>query len=112
MTNNKFIEKVLEKLASISPRLECSITRLQIQIELQYENVQKLIDFFIILKPEYNYQWLCINTNQISSPKITLDITRLNEFLYLHKYLLDRHLLTEEEAYWLEDAIHDTLLEL
>lgn len=112
MSNNKFIEKVLEKLAGISPRLECSITRLQIQIELQYEDIQQLIAFFLMLQPEYSYYWLRINTREITSPKITLNITQFGEFVGLYNYLLDKKLLTEDEAIWLDDAIHDTLLEL
>ncbi len=112
MSNNKFIEKVLEKLSEISPRLECSITRLQIQIELQYGYIQQLIAFFLMLQPEYSYNWSRIDKNEVISPKIILDITQFGEFFNLYNYMLDRQLLTTDEAIWLEDAIHDTLLEL
>ena len=68
MANNKFIDKVLPntgvlankillKLSLANPRLRCSITRLHIQIEMQCSNIQCLIEYFLILQPEYQYHW-------------------------------------------------------
>jgi hypothetical protein len=63
MSNNKFIDNVLNKLSLTNPRLRCPLTRLHIQIEMQYPTVQFLINYFIMLKPEYQYHWKIYNTD-------------------------------------------------
>jgi hypothetical protein len=108
MANNKFIDRVLLRLSLANPRLRCPRTRLHIQIEMQYPSVMSLIEYFLILQPEYRYLWnFCPrpNINQL------YNLTNMSQFEKLKNYLTGQKLLTFDEADWLDDAIHETLLD-
>ena len=107
MSNNKFIDRVLLRLSLVNSRLRCPLTRLHIQIEMQYPSVLSLIQYFLMLQPEYKYHWnLYPNTNHIRS----YNLTNISAFEQLKNYLTGQKLLSFDEADWLEDAIHETLL--
>jgi len=108
MANNKFIDKMLLKLALVNPRLRCPLTRLHIQIEMQYPRCQSIIHYFLMLQPEYQYHWnLYPNTNRIRG----YNLTQMPIFEQLNNYLTGQKLLTFDEVDWLDDAIHETLLD-
>jgi hypothetical protein len=108
MANNQFIDKLLKLLSLVNPRLRCPITKLHIQIEMQYYNVQSLINYFIMLQPEYKYNWkLYHNVN----PKVEIFLTNISAFNELKDYMTREKLLTLDEAEWLEDALHETLID-
>ena len=108
MANNKFIDSVLHKLSLANPRLRCPITRLHIQIEMQCPNVQNLIEYFLMLQPDYQYHWnLYRNINNIQG----YNLTNISAFEHLKDYMTYQKLLSFDEADWLEDAIHETLLD-
>lgn len=108
MACNNFIDKLLIKLSLVNPRLRCPLTRLQIQLEMQYPIVQNLIQYFLMLQPEYQYHWnLYQNTNNIRG----YNLTNISEFEQLLNHLTCYKLLSFDEADWLEDAIHETLLD-
>ena len=108
MACNDFIIQLLDKLSLVNPRLRCPITRLQIQIEMQYPSVLFIIEYFLMLKPEYQYNWShCINPQNYKA----IIIAELPAFEDLKTYITEQKLLTYDEAGWLDDAIHETLLD-
>ena len=108
MSNNKFIDTILNKLSLANPRLRCPLTRLHIQIEMQYPSVQSLIQYFLMLQPEYQYHWnLYPNTNNIRG----YNLINIPAFIQLKNHLTGQKLLSFDEADWLEDAIHETLMD-
>lgn len=107
MANNNFIDKVLLKLSLVNIRLRCSLTRLHIQIEMQSPYILSLIQDFIILQPEYQFIWNLNNKNYIPA----YDLTNIPAFVQLKDYLTGQNLLSFDEAEWLDDAIHETLLD-
>ncbi len=108
MSNNKFIDKVLYKLSLVNPRLRCPLTRLQIQIEMQYPEVLFMIQYFIMLQPEYKYCWTQNCKLELAH---SYNLIIIPEFLHLKEYFISRNLLNSDEADWLEDAIHETLID-
>jgi len=108
MANNKFIDRVLLRLSLANPRLRCPQTRLHIQIEMQYPSVMSLIEYFLILQPEYRHLW-----NYHPRPNINqlYNLTNMSQFEKLRNHLTGQKLLTFDEADWLDDAIHETLLD-
>ena len=127
MANNKFIEKFLMNLSLANPRLRCPLTRLHIQIEMQSPSVQSLIQYFLMLQPEYQYNLrnlgslktssvlnMSVLDNTLLTNTSVLDntlLTNIAEFVQLKDYLTGQKLLYFDEADWLEDAIHETLLD-
>lgn len=108
MACNKFIEIVLYKLSLTNLRLRCPLTRLHIQIEMQYPSVQNLIYYFLTFQSEYRYHWnLHPNTNQICG----YNLTNILAFQQLKNYMVGQKLISFDEADWLEDAIHETLVD-
>lgn len=108
MANNKFIDKVLINLSLANPRLQCPLTRLHIQIEMQSPNVQFLIQYFLMLQQEYQYNW---HMYAISNHIGGYNLTNISAFAQLKDYMTSQKLLYFNEADWLEAAIHDTLLD-
>ena len=108
MANNKFIDSVLLRLSLANPRLRCPLTRLHIQIEMQYPSVMSLIEYFLILQPEYKYHW---NSHHGIYRPYNLNLTNISQFEKLRNHLTGQKLLTFDEADWLDDAIHETLLD-
>ena len=107
MANNKFIDRMLLKLSLVNPRLRCPLTKLHIQIEMQYSRCQSLIQHFLILQPEYRYHWnVLTNTNHIRC----YNLIQMPIFKELQNYLTGQQLLTFDEADWLEDTIHEILV--
>lgn len=108
MACNKFIEKVLYKLSLTNPRLRCHLTRLHIQIEMQYPSVLNIIQYFLTFQSEYRYHWnLYPNINQI----LGYNLTNILAFKQLKDYMTAQKLISFDEAEWLEDAIHETLVD-
>ena len=107
MLVNHFIDKMLECLSQVLPRLQDTIIRLQIQTEMQNRLTFDLITYFIMLQPEYNYNWQRLNSHG-TVPSI-IEITSLPQFQELQLYMISAELLTVAEAAWLDDAIHEVL---
>jgi hypothetical protein len=108
MSNNKFIDKVLYKLSLVNPRLQCSLTRLYIQIELQYDFLQLIIQYFLTLQPKYQDYW---NQHNLRNQIQCYYLTNIPEFIQLKEHMTGQKILSHDEADWLEDAIHETLLD-
>jgi hypothetical protein len=107
MACNGFVDKMLAKLALVNPRLRCPLTRLHIQIEMQYPIVRSIIQYFLMLQAEYRYHWnLYPTTNAISG----YNLIQIQAFIQLRDHMTGQKLLTFDEADWLEDAIHETLI--
>lgn len=61
-----------------------------------------------MLQPEYRYHWnLHPNTNQICG----YNLTNIPAFEKLKNHMTGQKLLSFDEADWLEDAIHETLVD-
>jgi hypothetical protein len=110
MIINTFISQLLDKLSNISPRLEDSTIKLHIQIELQDEYAMNLLNYFVMLQPEYKYHWILLKNNNFRQQKI-LEIAKLVEFIDLQIYLISNNLLNKDEILWLDDAIHEVLID-
>jgi hypothetical protein len=108
MANNKFIDKILLKLSLTNPRLQCPITRLHIQIEMQYSTIQFIINYLIMLQPEYRYNW---KINKHAEYKCMLYLCNIPAFEELKTYMTKEKLLSFDEADWLDDAIHEILVD-
>lgn len=112
MLANEFIDKLLEKLAFMSFRLQDSMTRLQIQFEMQNLQVLEYINYFISIIPEYKHKWQQIATRQEYYQDIELVyIYTLPQFQELCNFLQARKLLLDSEILWLDDAIHEVIIE-
>ena len=107
MDNKRLIELMLGNLAKPNPRLRCPITRLHIQIEMQYPSVQSLITYFTMIQPEYKYHW---NQYPTTNAIRGFNLTNFSEYTALKNYMTGQKLITHDEAEWLEDAIHETLV--
>jgi len=75
---------------------------------MQYPKVQFLIEYFLMLQPEYYYSW---NQHHIRNYICGYNLTNIPAFLELKDYMTSQKLLYFDEADWLEDAIHETLLD-
>ena len=113
MLCNDFIDKMLSLMSNPIPRLRNSLECLHIQIELQNNYVYNLINYFIMLMPEYKYNWesMQIMENRGQIYKNFNSIEKCYKFQDFHSYLLNHNIFNQEEAVWLEDAIHEILVE-
>lgn len=86
---------------------------LYIQIELQNNYVNNLIKYLIMLMPEYKYNWdiLQIMENRGEIYNNFTSIENIYEFQEFRSYLLTQNIFSHEEIDWLEDAIHEILVE-
>ena len=109
MLVNEFITLLLNKLELTVPRVRDACLKLHIQIELQNDFAFNLINYFIMLQPEYKYHWELIESNIVNTN--FLEISKLGEFLDLQMYFVSNNLLEPYEAIWLEDAIHEVLVD-
>lgn len=107
MACNQFIDVLLANLSLENARLWCPIIRLQIQIDMQYPYVIELINYFLMVKPEYMYNW---KNQQNKTDLLKNYLTNLSQFVDLKKFMIKKHLITKDEAIWLDDAIHKTLI--
>jgi len=105
MTVNKFIDEILLQLSLVNPRLRCPITRLQIQIEMQYPYLHSLFQYFIDIKSNYKEIW----NSRTTTNKIQL--VDLYAFTQIKDYMYRQKLLTLDEIEWLEDSIHEVLMD-
>ena len=124
MTCNKFLEKIIELLATQFMRLRDPITQIQIQIELNTPEVFEIISYFITISGKYKSFWNNLNGHvnvldfkNCSDSVIKIydmnmyQITNSHQFNYLYKYLKENNILNKEELDWLHDAIHDILMD-
>ena len=107
MLVNTFIDKMLTVLSYTNARLECAITRLHIQTEMQNREAFSLINYFIMLIPEYKYHWNRIDARE--TIEFPYQISGIIQFQELQMYMIVNELLTPGEAMWLEDTIHQIL---
>jgi len=113
MLCNEFITKMLELMSNPIPRLRNPQESLCIQIELQNYYVSNLIKYFIMLMPEYKYNWdiLQIMENRGEIYNNFTSIENIYEFQEFRSYLLAQNIFNHDEVNWLEDAIHEILVE-
>jgi hypothetical protein len=113
MLCNEFITKMLELMSNPIPRLRNPQESLSIQIELQNNYVNNLIKYFIMLMPEYKYNWNILQTME-NRGEIYNNFTSIEnnyEFQEFRLYLLAQNLFNYNEIDWIEDAIHEILVE-
>jgi len=112
---NEFIDKLLSLLANTIPRLRNAQECLLIQNILQNDCVCNLINNLIIIIPEYKNNW-----NRLQNKENYIDIDFANnftpinnfyEFQTFYDYVLTHNIFNHEEADWLDDAIHEILVE-
>jgi hypothetical protein len=81
---------------------------------MQYPSVQFLIEYLLTLQPEYQCFWNTRNTrNTRNRSNITCcyNLDNIPVFAKLKDYMTGQKLLYFDEAEWLEDAIHETLVD-
>lgn len=95
------------------PRLRNSQERLTIQIELQNNYIFSLINYFMMLKPEYKYNWDMMQQRYSSHGDYAKfhNISKFSEFQEFHNYMITNNIFNFVEAEWLEDAIHEILVD-
>ena len=126
ITCNDFLVKLLNLLATQIVRLQDPLIKLQIQIELNKNDVFEIIQYFIDISGKYKEFWDHLNRNiklieitQYNNSIVSINNNDINtyqiqnsrEFRYLHKYLLKNKIFNSEELEWLDDAIHDILVD-
>ena len=115
MLYNEFIEKMLDIMSAPIPRLRNSQERLAIQIKLQNTYVFNLLNYFMMLKPEYKYNWDMMQSrtyNALQGDYLRFNnISKFSEFQDFHNYLITNNIFNVEEAEWLDDAIHEILVD-
>ena len=108
MRVNVFIDKLLELMSNPIQRLEDSQERLYIQLSLQNDYIYNLINHFIKILPTYKYSWNLFQSQKIVS---FTNIDTCYEYLALRDYLLTNNIFNNDEVLWLDDAIHEILVE-
>ena len=126
ITCNEFLVKLLNLLATQIVRLQDPLIKLQIQIELNKNDVFEIIQYFIDISGKYKEFWDHLNRNiklmeitQYNNSIVSINNNDINtyqiqnsrEFRYLHEYLLKNKIFNSEELEWLDDAIHDILVD-
>lgn len=116
MLFNKFIEKMLELMSYPIPRLKDSQTRLAIQLEVQTKYLAELVDYFMKIKDEYKYNWNIYQNNHNTIEKGENyfnfnNISHFYEFQEFYDYMITNKIFNYDEAEWLEDAVHEILVE-
>jgi hypothetical protein len=112
MLANEFIDKLLQKLSYVIPRLQDSITRLQIQFEMQDIHILEHINYFISIMLEYKYKWDLITLSKITYQEIDIPyIYTLPQYIELLNILREKKILLDTEAIWLDDAIHEVIID-
>jgi len=126
ITCNEFLVKLLNLLATQIVRLQDPVIKLQIQIELNKNDVFEIIQYFIDISGKYKEFWDHLNRNiklmeitQYNNSIVSINNNDINtyqiqnsrEFRYLHEYLLKNKIFNSEELEWLDDAIHDILVD-
>ena len=126
ITCNDFLVKLLNLLATQIVRLQDPLIKLQIQIELNKNDVFEIIQYFIEISGKYKEFWDHLNRNiklmeitQYNNSIVSINNNDINtyqiqnsrEFRYLHEYLLKNKIFNSEELEWLDDAIHDILVD-
>ncbi len=94
-------------------RLRNSQERLTIQIELQNTYIFTLINYFMMLKPVYKYNWDMMQQRYSSYGDYAKfhNISKFSEFQEFHNYMITNNIFDFVEAEWLEDAIHEILVD-
>ena len=113
MLCNAFIAIILELMSNPIPRLRDPLERLSIQIELQTDYIYRFVKYFIMIMPEYKYNWdiLQIMENRGEIYNNFTSIENIYQFQEFRSYLLAQNIFNYEEIVWLEDAIHEILVE-
>jgi hypothetical protein len=109
MLVNEFISNLLNTLGLAVPRIRDSMVKLHIQFELQNDLVFHLLNYFIMLQPEYKYNWNLLENN-ISNDNYK-QISEMSQYLDLQMYLVSKQLLDSNEVIWLDDTIHQVLID-
>jgi hypothetical protein len=112
---------MLDNMSAPIPRLRNSQERLAIQLELQNTYIFNLINYFIMIKLEYKYNWDNMqkkNTFQgafqgaFQGDYLSFhNISKFSQFMEFHNYMITNNIFDFEEAEWLEDAIQEILVE-
>jgi hypothetical protein len=108
MAVNSFINNILTALSIPFPRLEEPLNQLHILTEMMNPKAFSLINYFLMLAPEYRYNWQLIIQREIETSYLEID--KLPQFQILRSYMVSKGLLTEYEAEFLDDAIHEVLV--
>jgi hypothetical protein len=113
MLFNEFIDKMLDNMSAPIPRLRNPLERLTIQFELQNDYVFNFINYFMMLLPEYRYNWHIMQKNDsLNGDYLSFhNISNFSEFIEFHNYMVTHNIFNFDEAEWLEDAIHEILVE-
>jgi hypothetical protein len=113
---NEFIDKMLCLMAYPIPRLRNQQERLSIQLEIQNNYLFNIVKYFIQIKLEYKYDWNLYQNNYnelLKNNKYTKfkNITHFNEFQEFYNYMITKNIFNYDEAEFIEDAIHEILVE-
>jgi uncharacterized membrane protein len=115
MLFNEFIDKMLCLMAYPIPRLRNQQEKLSIQFEIQNDYLYKIVMYFIQIQQEYKHNWVLYqnNHNQIqkTEKKKFKNINNFNEFQQFYEYMIKNKIFNYDEAEWIEDAIHEILVE-
>jgi len=114
MSFNDFISAMLNLLAQPIKRLRNPLESLSIQIDLQNNTIFRIIHYFIKIKPKYKYMWetqMLEQRDNYNKSNNFQSIDNYNEFKEFYSYMITNNIFSYEEAEWLEDAIHDILVD-
>ena len=103
MSVNAFIEKLIIKMSHPIPRLRDPMEQLHIQIEMQDFDVNLIVSFLLMKKPEYKYNWGFVKAGT------HFDDASVKE--YIQQLLVQMKIFNTEEVEWVDDAVHEILVE-
>ena len=116
MLFNTFIDKMLDLMSNPIMRLRDSQERLTIQFQLQNTYLAEIVNYFMEIRKEYKYNWDCIQANHNTMEKGENymnfnNISHFYEFQEFYDYMITNKIFNYDEAEWLEDAVHEILVE-
>ena len=107
-----FLDKLLELLSWPNSRLRNLNIRNQISRNLlvlyntYIPEIHNTIKYFITIRSSYKHLW-----NNGKPYREFIEINKMQEYMILYQYLACNNYLYLEELEWLDDAIHEVLLE-
>lgn len=113
MLYNEFIDKMLVLMSHPINRLRNPVERMTIQFNLQNTYLYKIFEYFMQIKTEYKYNWYIFQCNENRNEKYLKfnNVSHYYEFQEFYDYMITNNVFNFDEAEWLEDAIHEILVE-
>jgi hypothetical protein len=110
MSVNKFLQTMIDKMSFPIPRLRKPEEQITVILQLYTEEIFQIISFILIKKSEYKYNWsniktLCYQNNYTEDNELKKYIN------YLKEMSINCNAMNFEEADWIDDAVHEILID-